>query len=230
MNFEHDWKTVGHLSTGTDDREAAMEDILGIDLGKHEQLHVVWWSPELRVGIHQVLHLILAQSQSHLAVIICESCQRLLTIREDVDDDQGCALALDKHGFHRRQLGGNGLGHPVVYDIAEGQVILGGAFKLDGDHSTPFDAVNLFLETADVGNAGSLGAPWRDVSGSDVDCHTVLSRVDRLRGVVDLEQLLNLIKSGLALLQVDIVQPVSLDGLDLDIGLFVDTTQEFLGL
>lgn len=211
-----------------------MDDILGVDLSKHEELHVMRRSVQLSIGLHKVLHLFLAESQAHLLIVLFQNDQRLLSVREDVHDNEGSPFALCEHDFEGRLLRGNSLGHPVVDDISERKIggLSVGFVEFDRDHSTSLDAMDLSLEAADMGDAGRFGAPWRDVPGRDVngDAPLVWRMRDSPRGICDLEELLDLVESSFALLQVDIVEPAPRDGLNRGIALLVDAVQKLAGL
>jgi hypothetical protein len=102
--------------------------------------------------------------------------------------------------------------HAIMENIPESQILLSlvGILELNVDNTTSFDAAN-GLETTDQSDAGGLGAPWRDISGADINIDGFVIAVGGggiRRLLSSLENLLNAAENGTILsLKVNVVLP-----------------------
>ena len=208
--------------------------VLGVDLSKHEELNIVRGTTELGELVDQVLDLGLVKRQATLFVVFLEDLDRVLAGGEDVDDFQSLGLALGKHGDQVGGIGREGLGHAIMENIAEGDVlVVEGLVKLDVDETATLNAMNLLLVATDLGNAGGLGAPWREVARSHIPLAAVANVCKAGGGLVGRkrEKLGELLLGGIGIASdVRIIDPDARDRRDLDGGGLVDQLLQLDGL
>lgn len=183
---------------------------------------------------NKIFHLGLVEAQALCLVVIAEDLEGVLSISKDVDNLEGRRRALGKHVVGGRALMGKDLGHAVVEDIAKGGNLLLGAGLVKGNGNTlsTLDAGDAVAHAADVGDAGGLGAPWRDVARGDEegeDVGVVGAEGLGLAGAKVLQELVDSVLDGVGLdLEVAVVDPVALDLRHGDISRLADAVPQRL--
>ncbi|EPE05753.1 multidrug resistance transport transmembrane protein [Ophiostoma piceae UAMH 11346] len=227
--------------------ELLVAAVLRVDLGKAEQLNIVGAAAERAELVDEVRHLVLVQGKALGTVVGAQHVDGLgAGLAEQIDGLEGAAVLVGKHAG---QVGlvadGDGLGHAVVDEVAEGQSssvdarVGQGLGELNGHSTAALDALDLGAKTTHSRNAGSLGAPGRDVAGGNGNGRGEAGSggdgriAGRARGLGQRQQLLepvNDVVGRSALLQADVVRPVATDGRDLERTRGIDAVRELLRL
>lgn len=203
--------------------ENVVTAMLTVDLCEHEELHVTRGTSKLLVLGDEVFQVGLIETESILLVVVLEDGQRLLALSENIDDYELSSVALGEYGRGGRGVEANVLRHAIVDGVSEGCDVLDAlelvlALRFDAQDAAPLDPSHLSLQAADVGNAGSFRAPWRDVPGRDVDVEyvrLVAGDYARLLASGYAEQSLDSIEAVAGLfLGLDVVNPLTRDGDD----------------
>jgi hypothetical protein len=118
--------------------------------------------------LDEIFHLRLIESQTSLLIVILENFNWLSTLGEDVDNLERNTMALSEHALHIWRGTADVLSHAIIEHVLEGGIrSLKRLCKLKENSAPSLNAFEI-LQTANSSDAGGLGAPWRDVSGSDV--------------------------------------------------------------
>ena len=72
-------------------------NLLGVDLSKHEQFHIIGRSAKLLEYANQVLNLGLVKAESLLLVVCLQNSGRVLAIGKDVHHSEGSRRSLCEH-------------------------------------------------------------------------------------------------------------------------------------
>ncbi|KAL3463745.1 hypothetical protein BJX64DRAFT_256802 [Aspergillus heterothallicus] len=149
--------------------ELLVTAVLRVDLSKHEKLNIGRVTSERTIGavcFGEIINLRFLQRQSHSLVSLLKNLLRRLITAAERNSFKWQRTMLGEHQVQIRLVLANKLRHPVMQDVLETQLVFSILRTKAGDLHSPLNAFDVLAEAADVGNAGGLGAPWRDGSGT----------------------------------------------------------------